>query len=351
MDLFELPVLVRTIRGQEVHLWLAVVLDCFSRSVVGWAVGDRNHGLVLSALGDAIRRSEGGVGGIPEVLRPDNGLEFTADAVREAAQDLGFTIAPTRAYSPHLKGKIERLGRTIKQEALIGLPFHRREPRSAEDKPYTDQERFQAPLDTLVIAKLDAFFDHYNWHRPHSSLLGRAPGTVWIENAHDVVEPTPAQLRRYLLRGIRRRVTKKGVRHHNLHFVAPELNRLVGTDVEARVYPHDDRQIEVYVDGTWLCTAYPSDAASEEQREVLFEQRRRDHDQARQLRTVTNRRKRAHLEPRNTPRAATDTTTPSQSAATKELRRHRGSRRAVDRLPDALGLGHRLNKPHNPQED
>ena len=339
-DLYELPVPVRGLRGVPIFLWLAVFLDCYSRAIMGWAVGDRNHGLVLAAFGDSIRRRSetDPLRGVPDVIRPDNGLEFTADSVREGMMALGSQVMPTQPYSPNQKGKIERLWRTIDQECLLDEPLHRDAPTSAAGKPYIDSDKFEPIEDTLLIAKLEAYVEHYNWHRPHSAIGGRVPGQVWVDNVTDLNEPTAEEIRRFLLDAESRKVTKKGVRLNNLFYVAAELNKLVGEWVEVRAYPHDDRQVEIYVDEKWRCSATPSNAASAELQEAVFKARRDDHARAKRLRTTTNRRQRARMKPRSSAEAAVETTRVNAEVARREAApRTPGSRRRRG-LPGALGL-------------
>jgi putative transposase len=59
-----------------------------------------------------------------------------------------------------------------------------------------------------------------------------------------------------------------------LAYIAAELGDLVGDDVELAFAPHDQRSVEVYWRGAWLCTAHPHDALSEaEQQRILAERR------------------------------------------------------------------------------
>ena len=64
----------------------------------------------------------GPFGDLPEVLRPDNGLEFMATALARSCAALGVELLPTLAYTPHRKGTIVRVNRTtLDQECLSGL--------------------------------------------------------------------------------------------------------------------------------------------------------------------------------------------------------------------------------------
>ena len=43
----------------------------------------------------------GSFGGVPQVLVPDNGLEFATTALARVCATLGVGLDPTDAYSPH----------------------------------------------------------------------------------------------------------------------------------------------------------------------------------------------------------------------------------------------------------
>jgi transposase InsO family protein len=59
-------------------------------------------------------------------VRFDGGKEFLAEAVRRAAGERRCAALPTAPYSPHLKGKVERLNHGI----VVQHP--RRSPRDAQ---------------------------------------------------------------------------------------------------------------------------------------------------------------------------------------------------------------------------
>jgi putative transposase len=72
--------------------------------------------------------------------------------------------------------------------------------------------------------------------------------------------------------------------------VAPELNGRVGDHVEVRYVPHDDRHIEVFIDGRWLATARPQNALTAAERDRILDQRRADAaEQGRRQRRASRR--------------------------------------------------------------
>jgi putative transposase len=128
-DHVELPILVLPPRGARPRRpWVTLCIDAYSRLLMGWSLSlAPNAATVLTALrmGMLLDPARGDFGGLPRVLRPDRGLEFVAAALAQVCAVLGVQLLPAPAYSPHLKGKVERLGRTLAQDFLCTLPFRR----------------------------------------------------------------------------------------------------------------------------------------------------------------------------------------------------------------------------------
>jgi putative transposase len=88
-----------------------------------------------------------------------------------------------RAYQPWLKGKIERLNRTIEQTLLCGLPRWAHGPRRpngqlADPREALTLERF--------VGIFDAWVRSYNTERPHDGLDGQTPLQRWSQDARPV---------------------------------------------------------------------------------------------------------------------------------------------------------------------
>ena len=108
-DHVELPVLVLAQRAQRpVKPWATLFIDGFSRLITGWAVSLRpSSATVLAALrqGMVVDPERGPFGGLPEVLRPDNGLEFAAGAIPAFVRGIGDRAAPDAGVSGLQQGQ------------------------------------------------------------------------------------------------------------------------------------------------------------------------------------------------------------------------------------------------------
>lgn len=127
-DHVELPVLVLPPRAtRPCRPWATLFIDTYSRLLMGWALAlAPSAATVLAALrmGLVVQPERGPFGGIPCELRPDHGLEFAAEALAAVAMTLVIRIRPAPPFTPHLKGKVERLNRTVaKGPGVIRRPL------------------------------------------------------------------------------------------------------------------------------------------------------------------------------------------------------------------------------------
>ena len=300
---------------RPVQPWTTLFVDGFSRAVMGWAISDHpSSATVLAALGEAIRLDpdHGPFGGLPGTLRPDGGLEFAADVLKQACGVLGIRLAPTPPFSLHLKGKVERLHRSVVTQLLAELPHFTGGPRDAAGKLWGSGG------EVLTLAELVERFDAWvRWHnreRAHAGLAGQTPLQRWSEDATPLRLVGDPELRWTLLAGKQRTIRTSGVSCHGLSYVAAELNGLVGEVVEVRYRPHDLRSIEVFRGDEHLCTARPQGTLSKEERAAVLAKRRADAaEQARRQRRAA-RRARSRVAPITGPGAVEDTTVISATA-------------------------------------
>ena len=106
------------VRLRETFLYLAILMDAYSRRVVGWELGEGWRAeLALSALNRALagRPIEPGI-----VHHSDRGVQYWSQTYVEKLQACGFAIRMSRAGNP-LR---QRLGRVIYEnlEVRRGLP-------------------------------------------------------------------------------------------------------------------------------------------------------------------------------------------------------------------------------------
>jgi transposase InsO family protein len=101
------------IRLREEFIYLAVLMDVFTRSIRGWHLGrDLDQGLTLAALERAL------VAGVPAIHHSDQGVQYAATAYVERLTNLRVTLSMAAVGEPRENGFAERLVRTIKEEEV-----------------------------------------------------------------------------------------------------------------------------------------------------------------------------------------------------------------------------------------
>ena len=101
------------IRLHREFIYLAVLMDVFTRAIRGWHLGrDLDQGLTLAALERAV------VVAVPEIHHSDQGVQYAAAAYVECLRQLGVTPSMAAVGELRENGFAERLVRTIKEEEV-----------------------------------------------------------------------------------------------------------------------------------------------------------------------------------------------------------------------------------------
>jgi transposase InsO family protein len=141
------------IRLQREFVYLAVVLDAWSRRVVGWALGETLEAeLTVTALRMAIaeRRPQPGL-----VHHSDRGVQYACGAYRDLLEQHGLRGSMSRKGNPYDNAFAESFMKTLKYEEV-----YRSEYRDLRD----------------ALAGIGEFLDWvYNQTRLHSALGYRTP--------------------------------------------------------------------------------------------------------------------------------------------------------------------------------
>ena len=101
------------IRLQSAHVYLAVIMDVFTRAIRGWCLSRTlDQELTLTALRPALDTH------IPEIHHSDQGIQYAAYAYTDLLQAHGIQISMAAAGKAEENGYAERLIRTIKEEEV-----------------------------------------------------------------------------------------------------------------------------------------------------------------------------------------------------------------------------------------
>jgi putative transposase len=137
------------------YVYLAVVLDWFSRRVLSWSVSiTMEAAFCVETLEDALARY-----GKPEIFNTDQGSQFTGAAFTGVLIKNGIAISMDGKGAWRDNVFVERLWRSVKYE-----------------------EVYLRAYDTASEARasIGRYLDFYNRRRPHSSLDGTTPDHAYF---------------------------------------------------------------------------------------------------------------------------------------------------------------------------
>lgn len=266
-------------RQHPVRLWLTVLLDAYSRSVLGMALLHETPCIesIQQALQQAIwpKTSHQQYGlekawvcyGIPQQLSLDNAWAHHSHSLENLARLLsqnGEYNSIDLLFRPPYKGRygalVERFFGNLSQrvkEHLPGaiqssLPQAVRQAASHARLLYTDIERI---LHQLIL--------EYQ-HTPHRELNGLSPHEKWVEGMAWHLAYVPAQTAEmarlfWRLSPQSRVLTNKGIHAFGMTYWSPHLQQATRVDMAGkqiryrfRYDPHDISHLALFRDGRWL---------------------------------------------------------------------------------------------------
>jgi putative transposase len=136
-------------------VYLAVVLDWFSRRVLSWRLSiTMDSSFCVEALEDALARY-----GKPDIFNTDQGSQFTAAAFTGVLAEKGVTISMDGKGAWRDNVFVERLWRSVKYEEVYLRAYE-----SVSD----------------ARSSIGRYLDFYNTRRPHQSLDGGTPDQAYF---------------------------------------------------------------------------------------------------------------------------------------------------------------------------
>ena len=161
------------IQTEEQWLYLAVILDLFSRQVVGWAMSDRiDQQLTQDAMRMALstRRPQG-----PLIMHTDRGVQHAAGDYRQLQKDWSVTPSMSRKGNCYDNAVSESFFATLKKELVYR-------------EHYVTHQQARASL----FEYIEVF---YNRNRMHSTLEYRTPvefEALWQQQQNALAEASEA---------------------------------------------------------------------------------------------------------------------------------------------------------------
>jgi len=251
LDIIVIDENTRAIVGRP---WLTVILDRYSRCIVGYVItfAPPSWVSIMDALRVAILEKGEIEGvhnawpccGVPAVLITDNGRDFKSASMDAAAKALGFTLRHMKKRKPWLKGKVERWFRSLEEDIIHTLPgttFSKIERR----KFYVSEKMAILTIDEINWIVLKWIVDVY--HQKRHSKIGVAPVEAWQRGMKEIPLPyVPPEDLLIPMTGlvIPRSLSRGGIRYMGLRWDSEELSFLRGApdacvDVQIRLDPTD----------------------------------------------------------------------------------------------------------------
>ena len=153
--------LCRIWSGRDGWASLAIVIDCYTRQILGWHLSRSAKATTAeSALEQALINRYGTLGRVttPFLLRSDNGLVFTSRSYTRLVRSYGLQQEFITPHCPEQNGLVERVIRTIKEQCV-----HR--------------QRFETVQHAARV--LGDWIGFYNHRRPHQALKMKTPNQAF----------------------------------------------------------------------------------------------------------------------------------------------------------------------------
>jgi putative transposase len=159
------------IRMEEEFAFLAVVLDAFSRRVVGWALDTHlKASLAIDALNMAIAARRPAPGSL--IHHSDRGVQYACGDYAEVLEAHGIQPSMSRVGNPYDNARAESFMKTLKQEEVDGRSY---------------RDAHQARND------IGAFIEEvYNRQRLHSALAYQSPAEFEAQHRDQIATASVA---------------------------------------------------------------------------------------------------------------------------------------------------------------
>lgn len=237
--------------------WLTVLLDVFSRAVVGFSLSfdAPSAAGVAMAIAQAVSPKDDWLSerqldaawpmhGLPISIHLDNGPEFHSRPLKRGCQQHGIQIDYRPPATPRFGGHIERLMGTLMKRlhALPGSTFSN----TVERGRYPSEQR--AVLTLRELEQLLALEVLGPYHNEIHSALSRTPSAAWTAGFLDTDPPKrPAELVSFVLDFLpfeNRVIRREGVRLFNVLYFDGALAPLLDRPDRCCRVKYDPRQMD-----------------------------------------------------------------------------------------------------------
>ncbi|CAG0940366.1 hypothetical protein GALLN_00925 [Gallionellaceae bacterium] len=265
----DLIVLDRTYQGVQKTIWLTVLVDAYSRVILGWYLtfDPPSYRSCMMVIRDCVRRNQR----IPQFIITDQGSDFRSSYFEILLALLKCHKKDRPAGRPHFGSLIERLFKTTQEQFIHNLRGNKKAHiHFRQVSPSVDPVRHAI----WTFEQLNVWIEDYIndvYHKNYHSTLGMSPLEAFNDGlakaglrAHQIIPfdrdfivitcPSTAK-------GVAK-VTPQGVKINYLYFSCDAIadRRLFGEKVPVRYDPFNMGRAYVFVGGQWH-EAYSRDFA------------------------------------------------------------------------------------------
>jgi putative transposase len=148
------------IRLQEQFAYLAIILDAFSRHVVGWAMADHlQASLAIDALKMAIDARRPAPASL--IHHSDRGVQYACSDYTAVLAAYHITASMSRVGNPYDNAKAERFMRTLKTEQVDGTLYRDLAHARADIGPFIEQVYNSKRLHTALAYRSPSDFEAF----------------------------------------------------------------------------------------------------------------------------------------------------------------------------------------------
>ncbi|MBI1313082.1 DDE-type integrase/transposase/recombinase [bacterium] len=237
VDHSPLKVVVGTKAGPIGQPWLTVLIDYYSRMIVGFCLGfdPPSYAVLMESLRHAILPKTGVASaypsvkgdwpcfGIPEMIVCDRGADLTSNDLENAAFQLGVVLDFNPPRTPHMKGCVESFFGGLNDQLIAALPgrtfrsWEKRADYDADDGPLLP---YDSLLEIIHVYLVDVYARSKHPTIPQTRL------EVWQESAAEhppFLPSSPDDLIVLLSKRAERTLSTRGIELGGMFYTSDDL--------------------------------------------------------------------------------------------------------------------------------